>query len=81
MDRRIKRNLGLHRSRTRTCVVIGNLTDRSVVDYLACDLWKDDYTSHLRGGAGSGRASCIGGATLNHRLNSTTPLTLMQIGE
>ncbi|KAL0117242.1 hypothetical protein PUN28_010228 [Cardiocondyla obscurior] len=38
-------------------------------------------TSHLRGGAGSGRASCISGATFSHRLNATTPLKFMQIGE
>ncbi|KAL0109474.1 hypothetical protein PUN28_014501 [Cardiocondyla obscurior] len=31
-------------------------------------------TSHLRGGAGSGRASCISGATFNHQQNSSTPL-------
>ncbi|KAL0111464.1 hypothetical protein PUN28_012985 [Cardiocondyla obscurior] len=36
-------------------------------------------TSKLRGGAGSGWASCIGGATFNHR-NSITPLKLMQVG-
>ncbi|KAL0112378.1 hypothetical protein PUN28_012012 [Cardiocondyla obscurior] len=42
---------------------------------------KDDSTHKLRGGAGPGRASCIGGATFNHRQNSTTPLKLMQIGE
>ncbi|KAL0123588.1 hypothetical protein PUN28_005832 [Cardiocondyla obscurior] len=31
-------------------------------------------TSHLRGGAGPGWASCIGGATLSQRQKSTTPL-------
>ncbi|KAL0108929.1 hypothetical protein PUN28_014205 [Cardiocondyla obscurior] len=28
----------------------------------------------LRGGGGLGKASCIGGATFNHRQKSTTPL-------
>ncbi|KAL0129953.1 hypothetical protein PUN28_001902 [Cardiocondyla obscurior] len=36
-------------------------------------------TFHLRGGAGPGRASCIGGATYSHRQKSSTPL--MQIGK
>ncbi|KAL0110296.1 hypothetical protein PUN28_013740 [Cardiocondyla obscurior] len=35
-------------------------------------------TSHLRGGAGPGRASGTGGATFKHRQNFTTPLRLMQ---
>ncbi|KAL0108418.1 hypothetical protein PUN28_015161 [Cardiocondyla obscurior] len=39
------------------------------------------YTSHLRGGAGPGRASCIGGATFSHQQKSSTPLKLMQFGE
>ncbi|KAL0109009.1 hypothetical protein PUN28_014242 [Cardiocondyla obscurior] len=43
--------------------------------------WRDDDTSHLRGGAGPGRASCIGGATLSHRLISSTPLAFMQIDD
>ncbi|KAL0105332.1 hypothetical protein PUN28_016765 [Cardiocondyla obscurior] len=38
-------------------------------------------TSKLRGGAGSGWASCASGASLSQRQNSTTPLKLMQIGE
>ncbi|KAL0099172.1 hypothetical protein PUN28_020031 [Cardiocondyla obscurior] len=38
-------------------------------------------TVRERGGAGSGRASCIGGATFNHRQKSTTPLKLMQIAK
>ncbi|KAL0099968.1 hypothetical protein PUN28_019450 [Cardiocondyla obscurior] len=33
----------------------------------------------LRGGAGPGWASCISGATISHRQNSTTPLKFMQI--
>ncbi|KAL0123384.1 hypothetical protein PUN28_005727 [Cardiocondyla obscurior] len=35
----------------------------------------------LRGGGGPGRVSCPSGATPGQRLNSTTPLKLMQIGE
>ncbi|KAL0133078.1 hypothetical protein PUN28_000681 [Cardiocondyla obscurior] len=35
----------------------------------------------LRGGAGSGRASCIGGATFSHRQIFSTPLKFMQIGK
>ncbi|KAL0107224.1 hypothetical protein PUN28_015628 [Cardiocondyla obscurior] len=35
--------------------------------YLCAEGWLD--TSHLRGGAGSGWASCIGGATFSHRQN------------
>ncbi|KAL0122715.1 hypothetical protein PUN28_007423 [Cardiocondyla obscurior] len=46
---------------------------------LCAEGWLD--TSHLRGGAGPGRASCIGGATFSHRQNSSTPLKHMQIGE
>ncbi|KAL0114747.1 hypothetical protein PUN28_011805 [Cardiocondyla obscurior] len=45
------------------------------VGVFASDLCAEGLdTSHLRGGAGSGRASCIGGATLSHRQNSSTPL-------
>ncbi|KAL0120741.1 hypothetical protein PUN28_008423 [Cardiocondyla obscurior] len=63
--------------------VMNNFRDCKItVGVFASDLcakkWLD--TSHLRGEAGSGRASCIGGATFSHRRNSTTPLKLMQIG-
>ncbi|KAL0107384.1 hypothetical protein PUN28_015737 [Cardiocondyla obscurior] len=40
---------------------------------------KADDTSHLRGGAGPGWASCISGATFSQRQYSSTPLR--QIGE
>ncbi|KAL0105096.1 hypothetical protein PUN28_016626 [Cardiocondyla obscurior] len=38
-------------------------------------------TSKLRGGAGSGWASCASGAPLSHRQKSTTPLQLRGIGK
>ncbi|KAL0118990.1 hypothetical protein PUN28_009551 [Cardiocondyla obscurior] len=67
----------------RAKVIIVNfrvLKSRSECSRVTCAR-KDDSTHKLRGGAGPGRASCIGGATFRHRLNFTTPLMLMQIGE
>ncbi|KAL0131455.1 hypothetical protein PUN28_002767 [Cardiocondyla obscurior] len=50
----------------------------SKILYVQCaEGWLD--TSHLRGGAGPGRVSCIGGATFSHRQNSSTPLLMQSV--
>ncbi|KAL0106980.1 hypothetical protein PUN28_015482 [Cardiocondyla obscurior] len=69
--------------RKETREVINNFRGCKItVGVFASDLCAEGWlvTSHLRGGAGPGRASCIGGATFSHRQNSSTPLKLMQIG-
>ncbi|KAL0109048.1 hypothetical protein PUN28_014265 [Cardiocondyla obscurior] len=60
-----------------------NFRDQITVGVFAIDLCAEGWldTSHLRGGAGPGRASCLGGATYNHQQNSSTPLKFKQIGE
>ncbi|XP_070520934.1 uncharacterized protein [Cardiocondyla obscurior] len=66
----------------RARVIIGSFRDYKItVGVFASDLCAEGWlvTSHLRGGAGPGRASCIGGATFSHRQNSTPPLKLMQM--
>ncbi|KAL0112039.1 hypothetical protein PUN28_013334 [Cardiocondyla obscurior] len=69
-------NFALYRNH---CLVSRSRILRSVVDYPASvQSAPKDVTSHLRGGAGPGRASCLGGATYSHQ-NSTTPLKLTQI--
>ncbi|KAL0106871.1 hypothetical protein PUN28_015418 [Cardiocondyla obscurior] len=67
----------------RTVAVFSKFRDSKITvgvfaSYLCAEGWLD--TSHLRGGAGPGRASCIGGATFSHRQNSSTPLMSMQFG-
>ncbi|KAL0110325.1 hypothetical protein PUN28_013769 [Cardiocondyla obscurior] len=66
---------------TRESGSLSNFRDKITVGVFASDSCAEGGlgTSHLRGGAGLGYASCIGGATFNHRQNSTTPLK--QIGE